>query len=270
LGESPNKQGEVMEETTTTDSGADSAQPQQDVAVQTEQLDGNEQIITTDENGAPTLAPLSSQPTEPDAPEAVSETKETTETQAPQDDVKEWAEKKGLPLDDPVKLARMYRDAETKMHEATAAARQLETAAQTLDYTGDASTDQLTQTVNQLLIQNNVRDFFSANPEAREFESDMAKLVVDKPYLKDDLQSLYILARNDPNREASLKQQGGKEALQNLAQKQQQIPPSASATNSNAYDTQTITPQNVSELVDRNDQAWFEKNHKAISDALAG
>lgn len=39
-----------MEETTTTDSGAVTAQPQTDVAESTEKFDGTEQVINTDEN----------------------------------------------------------------------------------------------------------------------------------------------------------------------------------------------------------------------------
>ena len=76
--------------------------------------------------------------------------------------------------------------------------------------------------------------------------------------------------QRDPSREAELKQAGGRQALENLAQKQQQIPPGADATNSGVYESQTINPRNVYELVDKNDQVWFEKNHDAISKAIAG
>lgn len=264
-----------MEETTTTDSGAVTAQPQTDVAESTEKFDGTEQVINTDENGTPTLEPIASQaqtePNEASADEAVSETTDTKETQATQtDDVKEWAEKKGLPLDDPVKLAKMYRDAEQKMHDATMAARQLETATvNTLDYTGDTSYDQLAHTVNQLQIQNSVRDFFTANPEAQQFESKMAEIVTERPHLKNDLDALYALARTDPSREETLKQEGGRKALQDIAQKHQQIPPASGATNSAVYESNQITPSNVWEMVDKNDQEWFQKNYEAINRAIS-
>jgi hypothetical protein len=65
--------------------------------------------------------------------------------------------------------------------------------------------------------------------------------------------------------------QGGRDALTNLAQKQSQVPPGASATNTGVYaSSNTITPSNVFDLIDKHDQAWFEKNHDAISKAMEG
>lgn len=260
-----------MDTTTSDGGGTDVSQP-----TTTEAVEGHneDQVITTDDNGTPTLESTSQAQ---DASEAVSE--ETTEapaeesTEAQADDVEEWAKKKGLPLDDPVKLAKMYRDAEKRMHDATERQRELETASVAqvpLDYTGDPSYDSLAQNVNTLLVQNKVRDFFSDNPEARQFESKMAEIVTQRPHLQNDLDALYALARSDPSREAELKQAGGREALTNLAQKQQNVPPAAGATNSGSYASQTITPQNVYQLVEQNDQDWFEKNHKAISKAMSG
>lgn len=262
-----------MDTTTSDGGGTDVSQPTTTEAVETGH--NADQVITTDDQGTPTMEPVTSQAQ--DASEAVSE--ETTEapaeesTEAQADDVEEWAKKKGLPLDDPVKLAKMYRDAEKRMHDATERQRELETASVAqvpVDYTGDPNYDALAQTVNTIAVQNKVRDFFSDNPDAREFESKMAEIVTQRPHLQNDLDALYALARNDPNREAELKQAGGREALTNLAQKQQNVPPAAGATNSGSYASQTITPQNVYKLVDQNDQEWFEKNHKAISKAMSG
>lgn len=263
-------------DTTTNDGGA-TAQPQDSTAVTTGH--NADQVITTDDNGTPTMTPVNeaqvstSQSEDAEAAVEPQDNVLSETAQAPVDDVKIWAEKKGLPLDDPVKLATMYRDAEKKMHQATEKARELEqaTVAQLpVEYTGDPNVDSLAQSVNTLLIQNNVRDFFSSNPEAKEFESQMAEIVTQRPHLQNDLDALYALARNDPNREAEIKQQGGRDALTNLAQKQQQIPPGANATNTGVYESGQITPANVYDLVDKNDQAWFEKNHAAISKAMSG
>lgn len=260
--------------TTTSDGGSEKTeQPQTSEAVAEQDKDA--QVITTDENGTPTLAPTGAE-----AAPAQEEDSSETDAQAPAetseasaDDVEEWAKKKGLPLEDPKKLAAMYRDAEKKMHQATEKARELETAAtsQTLDYTGDPNIDALNQQVNTLLIQNSVRDFFQANPEAREYESKMAEIVTQRPHLKGDLDALYALAKTDPNRESELKNAGGREALTNLAQKQQQIPPGANATNSGVYASgDVITPGNVFDLIEKNDQAWFQKNYKTINKAISG
>lgn len=246
-----------------------------------------DQVITTDSNGTPTLEPVTSPSesaeaaTETEAQAPVEEAQAPAQTEEPQgtevEDLDKFAQAKGF---DPAKLSEgerkaleMARNAEKRMHEATSKSRELEqaTAQATIDYTGDPNVDALAQTVNQIVIQNQVRDFFSNNPEARNFESKMAEIVMQRPHLKGDLDALYALAKSDPNREAEIEANGGRKALENLAQKQQQIPPGANATNSSVYaDSSIITPANVYDLVDSHDQAWFEKNHKAISDAMAG
>lgn len=269
--------------TTTPEGGAaQAAQPTTPEAV----TDGYnaDQIITMDDNGTPTMEPVASPSesaeaapeTEAQAPVEVAQAP-ADEPQGEVEDLDKFARAKGF---DPAKLSEgerkaleMARNAEKRMHEATSKSRELEqaTAQATIDYTGDPNVDALAQTVNQIVIQNTVRDFFSNNPEARNFESKMAEIVMARPHLKNDLDALYALAKSDPNREAEIEANGGRKALENLAQKQQQIPPGANATNSSVYaDSSTITPANVYDLVDSHDQAWFEKNHKAISEAMAG
>lgn len=262
-------------DTTTPDSG--SVSTEQPVASEAVTTGYNaDQVITTDNNGTPDLAPVTSQSeSAPEAAEAPQEPAQATAEPAA-DETLAWAEKKGLKINPQnateVKLAQMQREAEKKMHEAAARARELETTVSQVpvEPTGNPEYDALAQNVNQLLIQNNVRDFFSSNPEAREYESKMAEIVMQRPHLKGDLDALYALAKTDPSRETELKQQGGKEALTNLAQKQQQIPPGANATNSRVFESQAITPQNVFDLVDKNDQAWYEKHYDAINKAISG
>ena len=259
-------------DTTTTDGGAaEATQPEPTAAV----IEQGDQVISNDENGTPILASPAQSSADDEAVTEETSTEATTETQAPADDIESWAEKKGIDLKkaDPVKLAQMVRESEKRMHEATVKARELETtsvAQAPLEYSGDPNIDSLTAQVNTLLIKNNVNDFFNSNPQAREHESKMAEIVTARPHLQNDLDALYALARTDPSREADLKQAGGREALTNLAQKQSQIPPTANATNGGVFEGQTITASNVYDLVDNNDQAWFEKNHSLISKAMSG
>lgn len=209
-----------------------------------------------------TEAVTGAEPTSTEQTAVETETIETTQA----DDIESWAKQKGLPLDDPVKLAKMYRDAEKKMHEATAKSRELETAAvDNLNYTGD-NEDPLRLSVNQLLIQNKVRDFFDSNPEARDYETEMAKIVQERPHLQNDLDALFALAAKDTlsGKEGQLKAEGGREALTNLAQKQAGRPPVASATNSADYTTSKITPENVERLVAQNDMTWYKANRTEI------
>lgn len=262
-----------MEVTTTSDGGA-TAQPQTDEAVQ-ENLDGNEQVITTDENGAPALAPLSSQ-APPSADEAVNEESTPPEAQADyatdktDDDMVAWSEKKGIKInpDNPneVKLARMQLDAERKMHQAN---QRPIAPPEEIPVTGDASIDQVVERQNQTELKLYVRDWFEANPDMKEHRAEFQEIANRYPDLQNmDHIKAHFLA--DPNRAESLKAEGGKQALQNLAQKQQQIPPAAAATNSAVYESSQITSQNVFDLVDKNDQEWFQKNYKAINKAISG
>lgn len=260
-------------DTTTPDEGAVTAQPETPEAVTTGY--NADQVITTDENGAPALAPVTSEATEtqetetPSADEAVSE----TETQAElDDDIVAWTEKKGLKInpDNPneVKLAQMQRDAERKMHAATQPIVSVQPAEE-LELTGDPNYDILAERLNRTEQINYVRTWFDANPSAKENREELQAIASQRPWLTnmDDVYAHYLA---NPSREADIKRQGGKEALTNLAQKQSQVPPASGATNSGVFDSTTISPQNVYDLVDKNDQSWFEKNHDAISRAMAG
>lgn len=270
-------------DTTTTDGGdATASQPQEPAAVTTGY--NADQVITTDDSGTPTLEPVTSQASESaDATsEAVSE--ETTpankETQAPEEpaadktdaEIAEWSEKKGLKINpenpNEVKLARMQLEAERKMHEATQP-KVTVTPPELLEETGDPNYDPLVERQNTLELKQYVRDWFDANPELKQHRTELQRIATERPWLTDmdDIKAHFLA---NPSREAQLKQDGGREALTNLAQKQQQIPPSSGATNSGSFQTGQITPQNVAQLVDSHDQAWFEKNHKAISAALEG
>lgn len=265
-------------DTTTTDGGADNAQPQESVAVMTGY--NADQIISTDESGTPALVPVTSQGSDSaDAPsEAVSE-ETPQETQAPEaaadktdDEITQWSEKKGLKInpDNPneVKLARMQLEAERKMHEANQIKSPINPP-ELLEETGNPDYDPLVERQNTLELKQYVRDWFDANPELKEHRNELQQIAQERPWLQnmDDVKAHFIA---NPSREAQLKKDGGREALTNLAQKQQQVPPTAGATNSGVYASNQITPSNVAQMVDSHDQAWFEKNHKAISAAMAG
>jgi hypothetical protein len=158
-----------MEDTTTSGDGAAvAAQPD------------TTEAVSLGEQGAPVLrprvaetSPQSQVQTEEAAPAEASaeETQQapdapTTDAQADDtSDIQAWAAKKGIDLEnaDPVKLAQMIRESEKRMHEATAKARELETGmveSSNLEYTGNEAIDQLAIQVNQMKIQNRVRDFF--------------------------------------------------------------------------------------------------------------
>lgn len=269
-------------DTTTPDGGDDKSQPQDSAAV----TDGHneDQVITTDDNGTPTLEPVTSTAQEEQkkteaqgADEAVSQDppKEPEETQATDktdEEIAAWSEKKGLKINpenpNEVKLARMQLEAERKMHES----RQVQTPVQPpeeLPLAGDPNYDAVAERLNRQEKLIYVRNWFDANPDAKDHRDELRQIAESRPWLQ-NMDDVYAHFLASPQSRESARKAGGKEALTNLAQKQQQVPPASGATNSGVYQSQTITPQNVYELVDKHDQAWFEKNHKAISDAMAG
>jgi hypothetical protein len=273
-----------MEDTTTSgDNGAAAA------TAAPAQPDQTTEAVSLGEQGAPVLRPRVAETSPPSqvqtqeaapAEASAEETQQapsapTTDAQADDtSDIQAWAAKKGIDLEnaDPVKLAQMVRESEKRMHEATAKARELETGmveSSNLEYTGNEAIDQLAIQVNQMNIQNRVRDFFEANPSAREYESKMAELVVARPWLQNDLEALHALAVNSPDRAAELKRDGGREALTNLAQKQSAVPPPANASTGATSSSEKITSANVDELVAKNGQEWFKKNYSAINRAMA-
>jgi hypothetical protein len=259
-------------DTTTPDGGAVTAQPEQTPEAVTTGHNAD-QVITTDDNGTPDLAPVTS-----DAPEATPSATEAAPTEAQaadktDDEIVAWSEKKGLKINpenpNEVKLARMQLEAERKMHEA----RQIQSPVQPpeeLPLSGeDVNYDAVVERLNRQEQISYVKNWFDANPAANEHKEALREIAEARPWLT-NLDDVYAHFLADPSQQAKLKQDGGREALTNLAQKQQAIPPDAASTNTASYETAAITPQNVYDLVDKNDQAWFEKHHAEISKAMSG
>lgn len=74
-----------------------------------------------------------------------------------------------------------------------------------------------------------VRDFFDANPDARDYEQTMVDELKTRPHLAGDLEALYAVARSkNPD---LLKSAGGRKALETLASKQQAAAVNGSAIN---------------------------------------
>lgn len=246
-------------DTTTQDEGAIQAQPIESGAEAAEV-----QSQPTEEQSA---SQPQDQPNESSADSEQPQEEAQEESQA--DDVKEWAEKKGLPLDDPIKLAQMYRDAEKKMHEVTQTQKSQVQPPEPLELTGDINYDAIVERQNQQELRTYVRDWFDANPEMKQHRDDLMKIANERPWLQnlDDIKAHYLA---DPSRLQSIKTEGGRQALTNLAQKQQQSPPNASATNANSYASSKITPQNVDQMVANMTPEEYQKRLPEINAALQG
>lgn len=234
------------------------------------------QGIPIDDQGNAIAEPKATEPTEA---ENASVTTETVQ-EAPQEDNAEWLKSKGIDLSTPegqAKLAKSYRELEKGYHQKAQKASELERAT-TDSFNGAVEQDVSTGALNpndpmiairKLEIKQNVRDFFDDNPDAKQYEQDMIKIVAEKPHLRDDLDALYALALK--NNVSTLKSEGGKEALETLAAKQSATAPKGSATNGSSFGSTTkITPQNVNEMVRTHDHKWYEEHLPEINAAVAG
>lgn len=240
--------------------------------------------VASDE--AVTNAPSATQPTPPSdegtqTTEAVTDDQSTStepkdaeaapeeEAQAT-DEFAKFAKAKGFDpealSDGERKALEMARNAEKRMHEATQ--KPVEPPAE-VPLTGDDSLDGVIARQNATDLKLYVRDWFDGNPEMKEYRSELTKIANERPWLQnmDDVKAHFL---SNPEHAAQLKSEGGRQALANLAQKQQAIPPSANATNSAVYESNKITSENVDDLVAKNSQAWYNEHRDEIRAASFG
>jgi hypothetical protein len=205
---------------------------------------------TTVDTGADTGVDTSTQPetdafgeTAAPSPEPTTTTETTTPDAAPvADENVAWLQNKGIDPSDPdaiAKLAQMARNAEKAMHEARQP--KLGEALQAPVAPDDQlmeTPDQVTvlqQQVEAMQLRTAVTDFFAADGDAgvaaerKALEPAMSQIVLENPAIGQMVKSgymsygdLFAMAKgNNPNYAASLKQDGGREALEKVAAKQQ-------------------------------------------------
>lgn len=187
---------------------------------------GSDEAIVPDQEGESDSQPTASETGE--APETASDdtssdttdeavsddtsTSEDAKETTNDDDITTWAEKKGIDLKDPIKVAEMARETERQFHrdrqEATALRKQVEANA-----SGDD--DRIALVESKLAV----REFYDNHPGAKELDGTMAEIVKAKPYLAQDLDALYIIAK-DQKRSDDLKAaeaKGRKETKEQIA-----------------------------------------------------
>jgi hypothetical protein len=157
---------------------------------------------------------------------STTETTTTNEENSEETELKEWAEKKGLKTDDPLKLLKMVRESEQKMHTATVEANKLK------ESVSEASNDIGKSREEVLLARLQVADFYNTHRDASQYDAVMAEVVKEKPYLADDLEAVYeiAVARAYRSGVAIQSEAQRKEALARKAKAEIAAPPQASAT----------------------------------------
>lgn len=168
------------------------------------------------------------------------------ETPVPEVDEKLQSFAKGQGIDDlsslsdrELKLLKVARDNQAEFQRNRQKATELE---KNLVSTSDDIAEDVAQATGQdpelikrlqrIEVKESVRDFWDSNPQARALEPQMVEILAQKPHLAGDLESLYAAALVKSGGIDAVKSQGKREALTNLAQKQQATAPIGNATNS--------------------------------------
>lgn len=263
-----------MDEETTTDATVESGEQ----TIQGVAVDDQGMAISQPDEADEAEAGHETTETEQKPEEAPIKSKKELPTEEYREQLEGWAQKKGLTLDsdNARKAAEMAMEAERNMHSATGKASQalkksMESAADAYaeeEAQTTGSDPDTTKTIKRLLVRDSLRDFWDANPGAKQHESELAKIVTERPYLAGDLEAAYALVQT--KNAGDLKSQGKREALESLAHKQQAAVPTGNAVNPQGGGSSKITPQNVDQLVGQNSQEWFEKNYADINKAMAG
>ena len=220
------------------------------------------------------------QETQPEVEQTATAESNVTEDSSPTepsegDDLSKWAESKGNNLEDPEsvqKLAKSYREAEKKLHETTQTKSELEKQLVPSDsvpqYTPDGNLDVYSE-VQNVKTQLNLQNFYMENPEARGYDEKMAQIAIEKPelglYAKNsgDFSVLLAMAKQGDER-----REGGREALERLADKQRAAVASPAATVPTASQPK-ITRALMQEKLQRGDTKWFDDNQSTINSMIA-
>jgi len=259
-----------MDDKTTTDAPVEPGEVQtiNGIAIDDQGMAISEPDETTESNSAVETT----SETEQEAVEANQEPSEEDEQ------LTKFAETKGLTLDsdNARKAAKMAMNAEKLMHSKANKASELE---RTMGQMSDDSASQVAQATGQdpevlkrlqrMEVKDSIREFWDGNPDAKQYESEMAKIAVESGLYGSPeaiLKASYAMAV--AGNTDTIKSQGKREGLESLAHKQQAAVPRGNAVTSGAS-SEAITPQNVDYLVGKNDMSWYMSHRDEINKVMA-
>lgn len=184
-----------------------------------------DETTTTDTQVEGAAEVTSQATTTPESPAEAQETQTQSDQQivaSDEPDPGEWLRKKANidPNDPDVlhKVAEAWKKADQDFHKSRQDKGQLQSEAESA-IKGLATEDEVIVRMNVLETRQSVRDFYDTNPGARELDAEMGEIVKAKPYLAQDLEAVYALAKSakhDSDLEAA-KESGRKEAKAQIA-----------------------------------------------------
>jgi hypothetical protein len=247
-------------------------------------VDANGQAIPApadDEEQAATAADATT--TEP-GKEQPGGQEETPATPTVDDKLRKYAESQSIELDSPgaIKAAQVAMKAQAEATRNSQKVNQLEkvstiTPEQIVEDATPEQRDNIrTRNVELQLETMRWRQEHADKPEVLAAEGAMADIILNDPkkrllvqegYLS--LNDLYKLARDDSS--AAVRSQGGREALEALAHKQQAAVPRGNAVNGTATTSASaLTPQNVDRMVANMSVEEYQKRLPEINKVLSG
>ena len=205
----------------------------------------------------------------------VDTTSSNEKSSQPEDtELTKWAQAKGLELttETEIKMAKMARESEKAMHSAKSDKSVLQEEAMKTNDSADPIAEKLASLEAKVAIS----DFYNANPDARAYDEKMGEALAEDPALLEyvrstgNISAVYgIVKSQDSAKEAeSFKKEGGREALTQLASKQQAAAVKGSAVNSAPSSSEKITPQNVDALIGKNGQQWYMAHRDEINKVM--
>lgn len=205
----------------------------------------------------------------------VDTTSSNEKSSQPEDtELTKWAQAKGLELttETEIKMAKMARESEKAMHSAKSDKSVLQEEAMKTNDSADPIAEKLASLEAKVAIS----DFYNANPDARAYDEKMGEALAEDPALLEyvrstgNISAVYgIVKSQDSAKEAeSFKKEGGREALTQLASKQQAAAVKGSAVNSAPSSSEKITPQNVDALIGQNGQQWYMAHRDEINKVM--
>jgi len=194
--------------------------------------------------------------------------------------LQKFAQSQGLELDSPnaIKAAQIAMKAQSEATKNYQKSAELERVANIApeQISPDATPEQRDNIrVRNLELRYDIQQWKMQNPEKLSNEGAMVQLLSDptkRALVQEGLLSLddvYAMAKGSGTNDGSLKSQGGREALQTLAQKQQAAVPRGNAVTSGTSSNK-ITPQNVDSMVARMSPEEYRKRLPEINRALNG
>lgn len=203
------------------------------------------------------------------------ETSQPEEEKSTDPELAKWAKAKGLELnsESEIKLAKMARESEKAMHSAKGEAK---SALQEEAMKTNTMLDPTAERLASLEAKVAITDFYNANPDARAYDEKMGEALASDPALLEyvratgNINAVYSIVRSaDSQKDAeSFKKEGGREALTQLANKQQAVAVKGSAVSSAPSSSEKITAQNVDALIAKNGQDWYMANRAKINEVL--